>query len=454
MKNSYISRIFSPINKRSVSTTTTGPSIHLQSCLVGMNPSATLAINEHSKELEQSGKKIWKLGLGQSPFPVYGQIVDELRNHAHEKDYLPVAGLPQLRETVAQYHTQRGDGNFTWQNVLIGPGSKEIMWLVQFAYASPLLVPQPSWVSYGPQAQLAGQQVQWIATEPQQGFMLTAERLQDHLEQTPTNFRGLLMLNYPSNPTGGSFNPDELQQIAEVARKHQMLVFSDEIYGELRFDGKHQSLASFYPEGTIISSGISKWAGAGGYRLGTTLFPDNLQWLQKAVAAAASETFSSVAAPIQHAAIAAFQRDQPMEKYLQDQRTIMKSVVKRVGKRLRSSGVWVKDAVGGFYILPDFRQADLTDRLRNHGIQSGPQLTQVLLEQTGVAMLPASCFGFDEDQLLVRMALVNFDGDLALQHTHKAVITDEGVLDDKWLEQYCYGPIEAIEKITDFLNHL
>jgi aspartate aminotransferase len=102
----------------------------------------------------------------------------------------------------------------------------------------------------------------------------------------------LVVLNYPSNPTGQTYDAAQLEELATVARRYRLVVLSDEIYGELDHRGQHRSIAEFYPEGTIVSSGLSKWAGAGGWRLGTFLFPSTLRWLQDAMAVAASETFT------------------------------------------------------------------------------------------------------------------------------------------------------------------
>ena len=102
-----------------------------------------------------------------------------------------------------------------------------------------------------------------------------------------------------------------------------MIVLSDEIYGRLHHTGEHVSIGRYYSEGSIISSGLSKWCGAGGWRLGTFVFPPQLDWLATAMAAVASETYTSVSAPIQHAAIRAFEGDAEIEQYLWQIRRIL-----------------------------------------------------------------------------------------------------------------------------------
>ena len=258
----------------------------------GIQPSATLRINELSNQLRSEGKDIIKLGLGQSPFPVPDRVVDALKEHAHEKDYLPVKGLKGLREAIAGYINRSERMRCTWEDVLIGPGSKELLFMLQLAYYGDLLIPRPSWVSYAPQARIIGRSVHWLPTHAENNWQLTAEELDIICRDDPSRPR-ILILNYPSNPTGCTYTDDQLLAIANVARKYKLILLSDEIYGEVHFEGKHKSIARYYPEGTIISTGLSKWAGAGGWRLGTFIFPPELRPLQDAMAIIASETYTA-----------------------------------------------------------------------------------------------------------------------------------------------------------------
>ena len=175
-----------------------------------MLPSATVAINERSNELKAAGNDVFKLGLGQSPFPVPDAVVEALRNNATEKDYLEVTGLASLREAVAAYHTRTGvpgDAN----DVLIGPGSKELMFLLQLVYYGEIVIPTPAWVSYAPQAKIIGRNVCWLHTSYENGWSLTPKTLQELCEPDPERPR-IVILNYPSNPTGGTSQNQHLQQ--------------------------------------------------------------------------------------------------------------------------------------------------------------------------------------------------------------------------------------------------
>ena len=115
--------------------------------LTKLKPSATLAINEKSKELMSKGKKIYRFGFGQSPFPVPPKIVDALKENADKKAYLPMQGLPILREAISRYLTKKTKSSFTEENIIITPGSKEGMFLMHMAFNGDIILPAPSWVS-------------------------------------------------------------------------------------------------------------------------------------------------------------------------------------------------------------------------------------------------------------------------------------------------------------------
>ena len=310
---------------------------HLNLNVRGLRPSATVAINERSNELRRSGREIFKLGLGQSPFPVPPPVVRALRMHAHEKDYLPTRGLPALREAIAAHYRRTQGIDADPEGVLIGPGSKELMFLLQLVHCGELLIPSPSWVSYAPQAWILGRQVQWLPTSAGRGWKIDAAQLDAFCAQLPRRPR-ILVFNYPSNPTGATYDENELQAIAGIARAYGLLVLADEIYGELHHEARHLSFARFYPEGTITSTGLSKWCGAGGWRLGVFLFPRQLAWLADAMAAVATETFTSTSAPIQFAAVQAYEGGPEIEEYLRRSRRVLAALGGWAAARLRAAG--------------------------------------------------------------------------------------------------------------------
>lgn len=416
---------------------------HLNPNLLGLTPSATLAINERSNALIAEGRTIYKLGLGQSPFPVPTVVVEALRAAAAEKDYLHVRGLRPLRETVTEFLHRRHGIERQRRQVLVGPGSKELIFLTQLAYAGELLVPSPSWVSYAPQARIIGRRVRWLPTDLAQDWKLLPETLDAHCRASPGLPR-LLILNYPGNPTGVSYAEEELAALAAVARRHQVLVVSDEIYADLDHSGRTASISHHYPEGTIVSTGLSKWCGAGGWRLGLFSFPEELEWLCAAMAVIGTETFTSVSTPIQFAAMRAFQGGPEIEAYVAASRTILGALGRHCRSTLVAAGCRLARLDGAFYLFPDFEP--FRERLAARGVTGSVALAERLLQDTGVATLPGAAFGRPAGELNLRLSYVNFDGAEALAATAAGEPVDEA-----FLRRHCPDTLAAIERMADWL---
>ncbi|RMG63733.1 MAG: aminotransferase class I/II-fold pyridoxal phosphate-dependent enzyme [Calditrichaeota bacterium] len=419
---------------------TATPEVHLNLNVRGLPVSATLAINELSNRLRREGRRVYRLGLGQSPFPVPQPVVEELKANAHQKDYLPVLGLHELREAVSDYYCRTQGLSREPDGVMIGPGSKELMFLVQLVYYGDLVIPTPSWVSYAPQAHIIGRQIRWLPTREAEGWKITPAAVEMICREDPQRPR-LIILNYPNNPSGATYLVEELKALALVARKYRVLLLSDEIYGELNHKGVHVSIARYYPEGTIISSGLSKWCGAGGWRLGTFVFPRSLYWLRDAMAAVASETFTSTSAPIQYAAVRAFQGGMEIERYLWQSRRILRALGRWCYHHLMEAGIHAVEPKGAFYLFVNFEA--YRPRLAERGIFSSEQLCRQLLEDTGVAILPGRAFGRPAEELTARLAYVDFDGSRALAAAEQVPSTT--TLDEAFLRTYCHNVLEAIE---------
>ena len=368
--------------------------------------SATLAINELSNKLEKEGRVIYKFGLGQSPFPVPEIIVEELKKNSHQKDYLNVSGLEKLREVISIYHTKKNKYNYKKENIIIGPGSKELIYQLQLVLDSDLILPSPSWVSYEPQAKILNKKIHWINCSDKNNWHLDPEDLNKKCKEIQ-KVNKLLILNSPNNPSGTTHN--NLKEFAKVVIDNNIIVISDEIYAELDFKGEYNSLTHFCPKNTIISNGLSKWCGAGGWRIGYLVFPENLDYINDAIRSIASETYTSVSAPIQYAAIKAFTENHT--KFLDNSRIILKKIADYIHKELSSVGIRCNFSQGGFYMLCDFSEVIN----KTNEITDGKSLSNKILNDIGFAMLPGSDFGLDNERLLSRIAFVDFDGEKALK---------------------------------------
>ena len=415
----------------------------------GLEESATLSIQRRYQELQCSGVHVFNFGLGQSPFPVPMPVVEALRLHAHEKSYLPVRGLASLREAVAAFH-ERTDGVATLpESVLVGPGSKELMFLLQVVFYGELLLPSPCWVSYGPQARILGKQIRLLPTHYEDRWHLSGEQFEQFLRAEGDDSRPrILVLNYPGNPEGLTYSAAELAEIADVARRYGVIILSDEIYGQIHHRGEHVSIARFYPEGTIISSGLSKWCGAGGWRLGTMTFPPTLHWLLDAMACVASETYSAVSAPIQFAAVNAFTGGIQIERYLQHSRRILAGLGKRAYSILHAAGIRVHPPEGAFYLLLDFEP--FREELRQRGVKDGWTLCERLLVEASVAVLPGAVFERPQNELTARLAYINFAGGAALAASETVPLDKK--LSEEYFEKQCPDTLKGCSRIVEWLR--
>ncbi len=415
----------------------------------GLEPSATLAINEKSRELIRQGREVFRLGLGQSPFPVPEEVVETLRRNAHQKDYLPVRGLPELREAIAGFNQRMHKVDDRPEDILIGPGSKELIFILQLVYYGDLIIPTPSWVSYAPQAQIIGRHVHWVPTRHDNDLRMSPDMLEEICMQDPDKPR-IAILNYPSNPTGVTYPIERLKRLAEVARKYNVILVSDEIYGLLHHNNQHVSVARYYPEGTIISNGLSKWCGAGGCRLGFFSFPSGLRWLHNAMAIVASETFTSTSAPIQYAAVTAFNGGPFMEEYLVKARKILKTILKYVLTRFDALSITYPMPQGAFYVFPDF--GFYREKFLEMGLQTSKQLCARILDDTGVAMLPGSDFGRDPQEFSARIAYVDFDGRGAMDAS--GILFSDGNHTGEFVESHCPRLVTALNRLEEWLGRL
>ena len=400
-----------------------------------LRPSATLAINEESNRLKRSGKKVYKFGFGQSPFPVPDSIISALKNNANKNTYLPMQGLEELRSAIANYLNKYNNNNFKSEDIIIGPGTKELMFLTQIAFQGEVLLPAPSWVSYQPQALIAKNKVHWIQTTDSSNWFPTAEQLENKIKNIK-NKNLLLFINSPNNPSGTVCK--NLQEIAEVAKKYRLIILSDEIYSQLTFDSQYKSISNFYPEGTIVSTGLSKWCGAGGWRLGFFAIPDQLKVLKNSLKILSSESFTSVSAPIQYAAIEAYKGDHSV--YLNTVRKILSFAGNYVYENLKSNVINVTKPEGGFYLFPEFMNAKFS---------SSSEMCKDILNKTGVALLPGSDFGLDNNKMVVRLSYTDFDGSNFLKNT-----LGSKNLDKADLEKYAPNIVEGVIKLKKWSNSL
>ena len=392
---------------------TTPPNTPGSSGSLGLNAdadtpaSATLRMNEAVAARRAAGQRTIHLGFGEASFPLPRRLREELAHAATRTEYAPVLGLPALRAAIAAYLARTRALIATPATVIVGPGSKPLLFALLRALAGDVLLPTPSWVSYAPQARLTSKRVFPVATDASDCHRLTSAALDAALQAAHAagGDPRILVVNSPSNPTGAMFAAEDTEAIARWARDHGFTILSDEIYAELAHGWRpHVSPAQFYPEGTIVTGGMSKAFSAGGWRLGYAALPATEAGarLLAAARALASELWSSAATPIQQAAVVAFAFDGEMERYVRRSARIHAHAASRLHAALVAAGAICPRPAGAFYLYPDF--APWRAQLAARGGATSADLANHLLERWDIATLPASDFGEAPGTLRLRLA--------------------------------------------------
>ena len=270
------------------------------------------------------------------------------------------------------------------------------------AFNGEIILPAPSWVSYEPQACIGLNKVHWIQTTRDNNWFPTADQVEKKIRLIGKNKNIILILNSPNNPSGTICK--NLNELAAVAKKNKLIVLSDEIYTDLTFCNKYESISELYRESTFVSGGLSKWCGAGGWRLGFFAVPEKFTNFLETLKSLASESYSTVNTPVQYAAVEAYRGD--YDDYRKNVIKILSSVGNYVYNKLRSNKILINPPQGAFYLMPEFI---------NKKYKNSSKLCDVILKETGVTMLPASDFGFSPKKMMTRLSYTDFDGSKFLE---------------------------------------
>ena len=374
-----------------------------------LRPSSTLFINETVNTMWQQGEQAFHMGFGESRFDVHADLKLSLAEHADKKSYLPARGLPELRQSVADYYSSKLGDSFSASQVIVGPGSKLLIYALQMILAADVFLPTPSWVSYAPQASLLGNKFHYIPSALENQYQLEIAAL-DKLVAASQNPAKLLVINSPKNPSGQMLSASFLQQLADYCRENNILVLSDEIYFQVCHGSvAHVSISKYYPEGTFVLGGLSKHLSIGGWRLGVALLPDTDfgKDLMNKMATFASETWSGVAAPVQYAAVLAYSLDPGIEQYIADCSTIHGIRSRFLRSKLTAMGITCSRTEGAFYIAANFDR--FAPALKKLGVLTSQQLANYLLHNFRIASLPGADFGIPASSLTLRLSTSYLD---------------------------------------------
>jgi aspartate aminotransferase len=372
------------------------------SSLTAPPPSATLAANERVRARIAAGAPVLHLAFGEAGLPVLPTVAERLGAAAGENGYGPVAGSLAVREAAAGYFERRGLPTRA-DRIIVAPGSKALLYALLTVLPGDVVLPRPSWVSYAAQAALAGKLVLDVPIAEAAGGVPDPAALREVLGKR--RGPGILVLTLPDNPTGTLAPAAIMREVCDVAEEHGLLIVCDEIYRDLAYDpGALLSPASLLPERVFLTNGLSKAMALGGWRIGFCRLPDGPLGAEaaRAVGGIASEVWSSLAAPMQHAAAYVLDEPDDVRDHVARSRRLHGLVTTAAYERVVAAGALCRPPSGAFYLYPDLEP--LRPALERQGASTGAQLAGLLLERHDVAVLEGEAFGDDPLALRFRMA--------------------------------------------------
>ena len=351
---------------------------YVNSKITGVQPSGIRRFFDIANEMED----VISLSVGEPDFHTPWHI-REAGIESLEKGrtrYTPNRGFAKLREEIARFLSRQYQLDYTPEtDILVTVGGSEAIDACLRCLVNPgdeVLIPQPSFVCYVPLTQMAGGVPKVIETKAENGFRLTAEQIEEQI----TEKTKILILPYPNNPTGAVMRKSDLAAVAEVVRRHDLFVLSDEIYASLTYGGeKHVSIASLpdMKERTVVVNGFSKSHSMTGWRLGYAAGPKELISLMTKL-----HQFAIMSAPTtsQYAAIEAMKNGDDDIEYMRGQYDVRRRLIV---KGLNDMGLRCFEPEGAFYVFPSIQSTGLTSN----------EFCEKLIYAKHVAVIPGDAFG-------------------------------------------------------------
>lgn len=359
-----------------------------------LSESQTLALTKLVRQLQAEGKDVVGLTLGEPDFDTPDHIREAAIAAIREgfTHYTPVAGIPQLRTAIARDYDQVAPGHYQAANVVVSNGAKQSVVNVVMSLVDPgeeVIIPCPYWVSYIEIFKMAEANVVEVPTTIENGYKMTAAQL----EAAITPRTKMLLINSPNNPTGGMYTLEEAAElVAVLERNPHVVLVSDEIYEHIWFEHPTVCFARFESirDRLVIISGVSKGFAMTGWRIGYTLSP---QWIAELCEKYQGQITSGASSVSQKAALAAYTGSmEPSEKM----RLEFKARRDYMGARLAAiPGLKSYNPPGAFYFYPDLGAFIGKTTPKGEKIRDIDHLTEYLLMEGGVAVIPGTAFGTD-----------------------------------------------------------
>lgn len=378
-----------------------------------IKPSPTLEITERAAAMKAEGIDIIGFGAGEPDFDTPEHIkkaaIDALKK-GYTK-YTPVSGVNALKDAIIAKLQRDNRLAYNREEVIVSCGAKHTLYnLAQamFEEGMEVIIPAPYWVSYPDIVLLAGGTPVFVNTTEEEGFLLTAEKF----EKAITKRTKAVILNYPSNPTGATYDLDTLEEIARVAVKHDIFVISDEIYEKILYtDIHHVSIASLnekIKELTVVVNGLSKAYSMTGWRLG---YAAGQKELISAMNNIQSQSTSNPTSFAQYGGIDALNGSQDEVIKMREEFKKRRDYIVRRLKMMR--GVSCFNPAGAFYVFPKI-SFYYGKSFKGHTIKNSLDMSDYLLREGRVSVVPGAAFGADDYlRLSYATSMKNIEGGLS-----------------------------------------
>ncbi|MDY6914856.1 MAG: pyridoxal phosphate-dependent aminotransferase [Candidatus Cloacimonadota bacterium] len=359
-----------------------------------IKPSPTLTVSTLANQLKSEGIDVINFGVGEPDFNTPDYIKQEAKKAIDNNftRYTASAGILELRKAISNKFKQDNNLEYEPEDILVSPGAKSSIVNVLMTICDPrdeVLLPSPYWVSYTSQVEMVDAFPILLPTDMTTDFKISAEQLEEAILSL-SNPKALI-LNSPNNPTGSVYTREELEKIAAVCLKYEILIISDEIYEKLIYDGeKHVSIAEISPEIkniTVVINGVSKAYAMTGWRLGYCAGPAEII---KRATRIQSHTTSCVNSMTQKATVSALTEcDGSVTKMRNEFQKRRDYLIEELNK---INNVICCIPKGAFYAMPNISYFIQNN---NQNIRNSAQLCEYMLSNYHIAIVPGSAFGSD-----------------------------------------------------------
>ena len=356
-------------------------------------------------------EEFYGLGFGQSPFHVLPALSKALADSAEKGHYSAAEGILELRKSIAGFNKRHFGLDVDPSRIIIGPGTKDIINTLFGMIKGDVIIPSPSWIGYRPQIHLLNKHFHTFFLKLEHDYKIQPDEFEKFVSQLHDE-QHILVLNNPHNPTGALYTRQELENLANVCRKYNVLILADEIYALDTYDfSQFTSMGLVYPEGTFVTNGLSKDRSAGGYRLGSCILPTtSSEKLASDYKKVAATVYTNVSTPTQYAAIKAYEPNQEIDQYISITRDIHRIMGTYLSEEWgKVEGITTTKPKGAFYFYADFNQ--LTSDLKRKNVITSNQLGESLLScPFHIAVVTGDACMLEPDNFGARIAFVDYDG--------------------------------------------